>query len=204
MKNFFVKFEYSVTDLNQLINSIYPEYACIGRSNVGKSSFINFILGNIKIAKVSSFPGKTKYINFFFIDNKWKIVDLPGYGFSRLSKFHKQQNNNLINNYIFNRKNLVCLFVIIDSRLIVQKSDLNLINKLIMYKIYFCIVFTKIDKLNYKILDKHINICKNVINKFSNKIFFFIKNKDGRKKIIQHIKNLNKKFYIEKLKIPNS
>ncbi|WP_185882372.1 ribosome biogenesis GTP-binding protein YihA/YsxC [Blattabacterium cuenoti] len=199
MKNFFVKFEYSVTDSNQLISSIYPEYACIGRSNVGKSSFINFILGNIKIAKVSSFPGKTKYINFFLIDNKWKIVDLPGYGFSKLSKFHKQQNIQLMNNYIFHsRNNLVCVFVIIDSRLTIQTSDLNFIKKLIMYKIHFCIVFTKTDKLSFKLLNNHINIYQNVINKLVNKKFVFIKNQDGRKKIIQHIQNLNKKFLYRK------
>ncbi|WP_185873796.1 ribosome biogenesis GTP-binding protein YihA/YsxC [Blattabacterium cuenoti] len=187
MKIYSVKFKGSFEKLNDS-SFIIPEYAFIGRSNVGKSSLINFIL-NCKIAKVSSKPGCTKLINTFLINNKWFFIDLPGYGFFSIKK-KKHSIKKLIINYIFYRKNLICLFLLIDSRIPIQKIDLYFIHKLKKFKINFCVIFTKIDKLNKKIFNKNISLYKTKIKKYP---YFLIstKKKYGRKKIIQYIKNLN-------------
>ena len=94
-----------------------PEYAFIGRSNVGKSSLINMIVGKKKLAKISSTPGKTQLINHFIINESWYLVDLPGYGYAKIAKTKRQEWKKLINDYILNRENLMCLFLLIDSRL---------------------------------------------------------------------------------------
>ncbi|AWU45742.1 GTP-binding protein [Blattabacterium punctulatus] len=213
MKIFSVKFKKSIENSNQFFYSTFPEYAFYGRSNVGKSSLINFIVNSKKEAKVSSYPGRTKFINFFLINHKWYLIDLPGYGYS-FQKNRIIEKKKLIKDYIFYRTNLVYLFLLIDCRIIIQKLDLDFIKKLKTYKIHFCIVFTKTDKINSKILDRNINYCKEKIEKnfFSMPKYFkvSVKKKYGRKKLIQIIKNLNeyfefkKKPYREKLIIPNS
>jgi len=122
------------------------EFAFIGRSNVGKSSLINMLCNNKYLAKTSSTPGKTKLINEFLINEKWNLIDLPGYGYARASKGDKKQFDSLITNYIMKRENLYCLFVLIDSRLDPQKIDLEFINKCGGAGIPICLIFTKIDK----------------------------------------------------------
>ncbi|AWU43547.1 GTP-binding protein [Blattabacterium sp. (Cryptocercus kyebangensis)] len=211
MKIFSVKFKKSIEKSSQFFCSTFPEYAFLGRSNVGKSSLINFIINSKKEAKVSSYPGSTKFINFFLINHKWYLIDLPGYGYS-LQKNRKIEKKKLIIDYVFYRKNLVCLFLLIDCRIIIQKIDLDFIQKLKNYKIHFCIVFTKTDKINTRILDKNINFCKGKIEKnfFSIPKYFkvSVKKRYGREKIIQYIQSFNesfeKKTYREKLIIPNS
>lgn len=124
-----------------------PEYAFIGRSNVGKSSLINSILGRKDLAKTSQTPGKTQLINSFLINENWFLTDLPGYGYARVSKSTRKDFEKLITNYILNRKNLVNLFVLVDSRHSPQKIDLEFIEWCGESGVPFSIVFTKADKL---------------------------------------------------------
>ncbi|ACY40115.1 GTP-binding protein [Blattabacterium sp. (Blattella germanica) str. Bge] len=208
MKIFSVKFKGSSKTINVFIHN-FPEYAFVGRSNVGKSSLINWITGRKKIAKVSSYPGRTQYINHFLINNQWYLIDLPGYGFFAEKKI-KEKAQKLISDYIFHRKNLVGLFLLIDSRFLIQQIDLDFIQKLNNKKMDFCIVFTKTDKLNYKLIEKNISFCIEKIenNGFTMPVWFKVsaKKKDGRNNIIQYIKKLND-FYKsckQKLIIPNS
>lgn len=127
-----------------------PEYAFIGRSNVGKSSLINILTNKQSLAKISGTPGKTQLINHFEIissnKKKWNIVDLPGYGYATVSQTARNNWSNMIESYIRKRENLVCVFVLIDSRHEPQANDLEFINKLGEWQIPFVIVFTKIDK----------------------------------------------------------
>lgn len=123
-----------------------PEYAFIGRSNVGKSSLINMLTNHKKLAKTSSFPGKTQLINHFLINNAWYLVDLPGYGWAKVSKESREKWGKMIRSYLRLRKNLVCIFVLIDSRHEPLKPDLDFIELLGTMEIPFVIVFTKIDK----------------------------------------------------------
>lgn len=124
-----------------------PEYAFIGRSNVGKSSLINGMLNHKDLAKTSQTPGKTQLINHFLINENWYLTDLPGYGYARVSKSMRKDFEKLITNYILNRKNLVNLFVLIDSRHTPQKIDLEFIGWCGENGVPFSIVFTKADKL---------------------------------------------------------
>ncbi|MBO4581451.1 MAG: YihA family ribosome biogenesis GTP-binding protein [Bacteroidales bacterium] len=123
-----------------------PEYAFIGRSNVGKSSFINMLTGNNKLAKISSKPGKTQLINHFLINNEWFLVDLPGYGYAKTSKNIRNGFAPMISEYVLQRKNLIYLCVLIDSRLQPQQIDLDFIAQLGENGIPFVLIFTKSDK----------------------------------------------------------
>ncbi len=133
-----------------------PEYAFIGRSNVGKSSLINMLTGRRKLAHVSGNPGKTQTINFFRINESWNLVDLPGYGFAKVSQNQRQQWKKMIEHYIRERKNLVTLFVLIDSRHQPQKSDLEFINQLGEWRIPFVLIFTKTDKTKQRSVQQNI------------------------------------------------
>ena len=132
------------------------EYAFIGRSNVGKSSLINMITDRNKLAKTSGRPGKTQLINHFKINNEWFLVDLPGYGYAKVSKSIKKTFQSFIKQYFLNREQLICTFVLIDSRLEPQKIDLEFMEFLGENGIPFCIIFTKADKLKLNELNKNI------------------------------------------------
>ena len=126
-----------------------PEYAFIGRSNVGKSSLINKLCNRKSLAKTSSTPGKTQLINHFTINkDNWYLVDLPGYGYAKVSKKLRSGFSKIILDYIGNRENLMCLFVLIDSRIPMQKADLDFMNLMVEKGVPIAIVFTKTDKLN--------------------------------------------------------
>lgn len=133
-----------------------PEYAFIGRSNVGKSSLINMITNHKNLAKTSGKPGKTQLINHFKINNNWFLVDLPGYGYARVSKKTKEVFQEFITDYFESREQLVCAFVLIDIRLEAQKIDLEFIEYLGETEVPFCIVFTKADKISRGKIDQHI------------------------------------------------
>lgn len=131
-----------------------PEFAFIGRSNVGKSSLINMLTGQKKLAKTSSTPGKTQLINHFDINNDWYLVDLPGYGFAKVSKSKRATFEQFISDYLLDRPTLVNTFVLLDSRLEPQKIDLEFMNWCGEKGIPFSMVFTKIDKLSSSALQK--------------------------------------------------
>jgi len=138
----------SSENLEQCPKHSKPEYAFIGRSNVGKSSLINMLTGNAKLSKVSSKPGKTKLINHFLVDEAWYLVDLPGYGFAKQSKAERERFVKMINRYVAEREQLTLLFVLLDARLEPQKIDLEFIEMLGGKGVPFALVFTKIDKIS--------------------------------------------------------
>lgn len=135
-----------------------PEYAFIGRSNVGKSSLINMLTGRKGLAMTSSSPGKTMLINHFIINGEWYLVDLPGYGYAKRSKRDKEKLQSLIRHYVLGREQLTCLFVLIDSRLAPQKIDLEFIHMLGENMVPFAIIFTKSDKVKTNALRNNVSV----------------------------------------------
>lgn len=140
----------SYTDCRHCPDTHVPEYAFIGRSNVGKSSLINMLVGRNGLAKTSSKPGKTLLINYFNINDAWNIVDLPGYGYARISKTALEKLDRMINGYIMMREQLTCLMLLIDCRHEPQRIDLEFIEKLGENGIPFAIIFTKLDKISHR------------------------------------------------------
>ena len=188
----------SSPDYTQCPKPDRPEYAFIGRSNVGKSSLINMICNNDHLAKTSGTPGKTQLINHFNIDNKWYIVDLPGYGFAKVSLASRKKWEKMIEDYLRNRENLVNVFILIDIRHSPQKNDLEFVNRLGEWQIPFCIVFTKADKENQRTVSKNV---KDFLDKMRNTWQFLPQHfvtstikKMGKDKILSLIEEMNKEF----------
>jgi GTP-binding protein len=150
------EFIISNTDVQKCPTERIPEYAFIGRSNVGKSSLINMLMERKDLAKISGTPGKTQLINHFKINNTWHLVDLPGYGYAKVSKKMRAGFQEFIEDYFIQREQLVCTFVLIDSRHDPQKIDLDFMQFLGEKGIPFCIVFTKSDKLGSSKLNQQI------------------------------------------------
>ncbi len=176
-------------------DSKLPEYAFIGRSNVGKSSLINMLTGRKALAKTSSTPGKTMLINHFIINNEWYLVDLPGYGFARRGKKEMEKFRNLIEYYILERQQLTCLFVLIDSRLSPQKIDLEFIQWLGEEGIPFCIVFTKADKNKTGELKKNVQgFLKKLQEEWEELPVHFVTSSEkgtGRMELLDYIDEIN-------------
>ena len=149
-------FVISNTDIDKCPKERIPEYAFIGRSNVGKSSLINMLTGRKSLAKTSGKPGKTKLINHFKINDSWFLVDLPGYGYAKVSKKKRSIFAKFIYEYLEKRENLICTFVLVDSRHEPQKIDLLFMEWLGQNQIPFVIIFTKMDKLSSSQLNKNI------------------------------------------------
>ncbi|QIA08937.1 ribosome biogenesis GTP-binding protein YihA/YsxC [Draconibacterium halophilum] len=147
------QFVMSNTEVDKCPAPDRPEYAFIGRSNVGKSSLINMLTNKRSLAKISGRPGKTRLINHFLINKEWYLVDLPGYGYAQVPKAERLKWEKMLKNYILKRENLYCLFVLIDSRHEAQKVDLEFMEWLGISEIPFNIVFTKTDKLKPKELE---------------------------------------------------
>ncbi len=141
------RFVGSSTRVAQKPGQKLPEFAFIGRSNVGKSSLINMLTGRKKLAMTSSTPGKTKLVNHFIINDSWYLVDLPGYGYAQMSQKGREELKAVINDYILNSEELVMLFVLVDSRFDIPKIDVDFISELGENGIPFGIIFTKGDKL---------------------------------------------------------
>ncbi|MDT0675715.1 ribosome biogenesis GTP-binding protein YihA/YsxC [Autumnicola musiva] len=152
------EFVVSNSSVAQCPKSQLPEYAFIGRSNVGKSSLINMLTGRKSLAKTSSTPGKTQLINHFLINNNWHLVDLPGYGYAKVSKSTKNTFQKFITAYFEKRDQMVCAFVLIDSRHTPQKIDMEFMKWLGEHQIPFCIIFTKADKLKSKELQRNLEV----------------------------------------------
>lgn len=172
-----------------------PEYAFIGRSNVGKSSLINMLTNNQKLAKTSGKPGKTQLINHFKINDDWYLVDLPGYGWAKVSKENREKWNLMIRNYILHRENLFCLFVLIDSRLEPQKVDLEFINWLGESGIPIALVFTKTDKQSTNKTQQNIELFKKTLSttweKLPDILVTSSVNKTGREELLNYIQEIN-------------
>ncbi len=173
-----------------------PEYAFIGRSNVGKSSLINMLMERKDLAKISGKPGKTQLINHFKINEEWFLVDLPGYGYAKVSKKKRTIFQFFIENYFKEREQLVCTFVLIDSRHDPQKIDLEFMKFLGENQIPFCIVFTKADKLGSSKLNKQItSYKKKLLNTWETIPTSFITSSSnglGRKEFLDFIDNVNR------------
>jgi GTP-binding protein len=175
-----------------------PEYAFIGRSNVGKSSLINMLCNNQKLAKTSGTPGKTQLINHFLINKQWFIVDLPGYGFAKVSQSARRRWEQMIENYLRKRDNLVNVFVLIDSRHQPQKIDLEFVNQLGRWDVPFCLVFTKADKETQRTVSMNV---KAFLNKMKETWQFLPRHfvtsaekKMGRDEILQFIGDNNEEI----------
>lgn len=189
------KFVISNSKVDDCPNSQLPEYAFIGRSNVGKSSLINMLTGRKSLAKVSGKPGKTRLINHFLINDKWHLVDLPGYGYAKVSKREKKVFQKFITDYFVKRKQLVNAFVLIDSRHEPQTIDLEFMQWLGVNAIPFSVIFTKKDKLKPMALEKNIVHYKSVLMEYWQELMpIFLsssKDKTGRDEILSYIGNIN-------------
>jgi GTP-binding protein len=158
-----IRFIQSSSNFKSCPKTGMPEFAFIGRSNVGKSSLINMLAGIKNMAYISSKPGKTQLINHFSVDNNWCLVDLPGYGYAKTSKKNLESYSKLIRGYITTSEKLFCLFVLIDSRLEPQKIDLEFISFLGKNRIPFVLVFTKSDKIRINQLHTNIHLFKQAL-----------------------------------------
>ena len=148
----------SSTDIAQFPTKTLPEFAFIGRSNVGKSSLINMLLNRKQLAKTSQNPGRTKTINHFEINNQWYMVDLPGYGYAKTSKKERQEISKFSKNYLKKSEQLLNIFVLLDARIKPQETDLKFMEWLGINQIPFSMVFTKIDKLSSAQLSKNLGV----------------------------------------------
>jgi GTP-binding protein len=183
--------------LKQCPLSSLPEFGFIGRSNVGKSSLINMLTGWSRLAKISVNPGKTRTINHFLINEKWHLVDLPGYGYAKVPIKLREKWQHNTREYIMKRDNLVCLFVLLDSRLKPQRSDISFMEYLGINQVPFVRVFTKSDKVGPAVLKDSVNRYNaEMLKKWESLPVTFItssKNKEGRDEILGFIQeNLNK------------
>ncbi|MGE5317487.1 MAG: ribosome biogenesis GTP-binding protein YihA/YsxC [Chloroflexota bacterium] len=155
----------SNTDYRKCPKPDKPEYAFIGRSNVGKSSLINHLLQRKNLARVSATPGKTRLINHFNVNDEWLLVDLPGYGYARISKSEREKWEIMIRDYLLKRINLMLTFILIDSRIEFKSSDKDMINWFGEKQLPFALAFTKTDKLSSNQLDSNISAIKNELIK---------------------------------------
>lgn len=190
------EFIISNSDVTKCPKANMPEYAFIGRSNVGKSSLINMLTNHKSLAKISGKPGKTQLINHFLINKEWYLVDLPGYGYARVSKNLKSGFNKIIYSYIESRENLVNLFVLVDVRHDAQQIDLNFMEWLNANGIAFSIIFTKADKLTKKRLSDNIQTYKDqMLVRWEEMPPYFISSSSsgmGQKEILNFIEETNK------------
>lgn len=171
------------------------EIAFIGRSNVGKSSLINMLCNNDKLAKTSATPGKTQMINHFLVNDSWYLVDLPGYGYAKVSMGERKKWVRMIQDYLCTRENLVMVYVLIDSRHTPQKIDIDFVNSLDKWKVPFSLVFTKSDKEKQAVVAKNVNAFLGELRKtwqfLPQHFLTSAVKKHGRDKILRHIEELN-------------
>lgn len=192
------EFVVSNSEVAKCPDSKLPEYAFIGRSNVGKSSLINMLTERKNLAKTSGRPGKTQLINHFLINNSWHLVDLPGYGYARVSKSAKKTFQKFITAYFEQREQMICAFVLIDSRHKPQPIDLEFMQWLGEHQVPFCIIFTKADKLKPKALERNINDYQaEMLQTWTEMPQYFISSSSnglGREAVLDYIENINEQF----------
>lgn len=190
----------SNSDVSKCPSEPLPEYAFIGRSNVGKSSLINMLMDRKHLAKISGRPGKTQLINHFKVNENWFLVDLPGYGYARVSKKDKNTFQKYITNYFELRKQLVCSFVLVDIRHEPQKIDMEFMEWMGENGIPFCIIFTKADKLKPKAIERQV---ENYLQELINGIWeeapqHFVTSSSkaiGRDEVLNFIEETNEEFF---------
>lgn len=192
------EFVISNTEVYKCPSDGLPEYAFIGRSNVGKSSLINMLTGNKKLAKTSGKPGKTQLINHFIINSDWYLVDLPGYGYAKTSKSNRVKWEKFIAEYLTTRETLTNIFVLLDSRLEPQKIDLEFMNWCGEKGLPFSMVFTKIDKLSSSALQKNLARYKKEMLKYWEELppVFTTSSVSsfGQERILNYIDQINESF----------
>jgi len=192
------EFVISNSKVDHCPNSTLPEYAFIGRSNVGKSSLINMLTGRKALAKTSAKPGKTQLINHFLINDNWHLVDLPGYGYAQVSKSTKRVFQKFITAYFEKREQMICAFVLIDSRHKPQPIDMEFMQYLGQNNIPFCIIFTKADKLKDKVLEKNIeNYKTEMLESWEEMPEYFITSatsKLGQDNVLDYIESINEQL----------
>lgn len=193
------KFEISSPNVRKCPDTKVPEYAFIGRSNVGKSSLINMLTRRKGLAKTSQTPGKTLLINYFNINNgEWYLVDLPGYGYAARGKAQREELQRLIDGYILDRKQLTCLFVLIDVRHDPQKIDVEFMDWLGEHEVPFVIVFTKADKLSNTAVQRNVDAYMNELKlTWSELPPVFVTSSEkprGRDEILDYIEGINKEL----------
>ena len=196
------EFVISNTEVAKCPDSKLPEYAFIGRSNVGKSSLINMLTNRKNLAKTSARPGKTQLINHFLINETWHLVDLPGYGYAKVSKSAKRTFQKFITAYFEQRPQLVCAFVLIDSRHEPQPIDLDFMTWLGEHQVPFCIIFTKADKLKPQALKKNISHYEmQMLETWTEMPQYFVtsaSNGTGRESILDFIADTNEQILQQK------
>ncbi|MCK4989092.1 MAG: YihA family ribosome biogenesis GTP-binding protein [Bacteroidales bacterium] len=175
-----------------------PEYAFIGRSNVGKSSLINMLVERKKLAKTSSTPGKTRLINHFKINDQWFLADLPGYGYAKVSKKERESFAKMIEQYATQRTNLVCFFVLVDARIPPQQLDLDFIEWLGDSDLPFVIVLTKVDKINQRVKSKNLELLKEKLSEVWEELPLIFETSaikgTGKEQVMDFINDTNKKL----------
>lgn len=194
-----IEFIQSVDDWKKCPEPVMPEYAFIGRSNVGKSSLVNMLANNKTLAKISSKPGKTQTINHFLVNSEWYLVDLPGYGYATISKTMRESWVRMIENYFINRENLQLVFVLIDSRLEPQKKDIEFINNLGEIGLPYSIIFTKSDKISRTRVKENVSRFLNRLSETWEELPpYFISSAvtgEGRDEILHYIDSINQQNY---------
>ena len=189
------RFVISNSDIKKCPNDGKPEYAFIGRSNVGKSSLINMLTGRNKLAMTSATPGKTLLVNHFIVNDEWYLVDLPGYGYSKRSKVQNEQLERIISSYILDREAMTLLFVLIDCRHEPQKIDLEFFQWLGENGVPFSIIFTKADKLTKSALASNVAAYKaRLLEEWEELPPVFVTSSEtalGRDEILQYVNDIN-------------
>lgn len=188
------EFVKSSQELNQCPQPDMPEFAFIGRSNVGKSSLINMLVEKKDLAKTSSQPGKTQLINHFLINEEWYLVDLPGYGYAKTSMENRKKWRKMIEDYLLKRVNLLTVFVLVDSRLEPQKIDLEFINFLGENQVPITLIFTKIDKQSAKKTEESLERFKESLSEYWEELPKIIltssEKRVGRDEVLETIENI--------------
>ena len=201
------EFVISNTDVRKCPEGTRPEYAFIGRSNVGKSSLINMLTARKGLAMTSQKPGKTLLINHFLINKEWFLVDLPGYGFAQRGKEGRENIRRIIESYVLQRPQLTCLFVLLDCRHEPQKIDLEFMEWLGENEVPFAIIFTKIDKISRGRLTENLNKYKERLletwEELPPILLSSSETKDGREEILDYIQSINRQLRDERLSIEN-
>jgi GTP-binding protein len=180
--------------------SFVPEYAFIGRSNVGKSSLINMLCGHHDLARTSNKPGKTQYINYYIINKSWNIVDLPGYGYAKISKTKRKEWEKMIEGYLLHRENLMCAIVLVDVNVPPQSIDIEFINWLGQMQVPYVIAFTKADRLKPSKVETQVNAFKEELLKYWNdlpQLFITSANtKMGQEEMLEFFETVNAQYVV--------